>query len=127
MAGDPKAYEECELSTDGRVYCHEKAQEIWRLRAENARLTADLSKLRDDLETLIQQRDEAQRRRGEIEAECEALRADVVWAVRGYIRPIDDGQRLAIGIDPQTLFTRMVEWDGTDADILRAVREARVG
>ena len=57
----------------------------------------------------------------------EALRADVVWAVRGYIRPIDDGQRLAIGIDPQTLFTRMVEWDGTDADILRAVREAREG
>lgn len=60
-----------------------------------------------------------------LRAENEALRADVVWAVRGYIRPIDDGQRLAIGIDPQTLFTRMVEWDGTDADILRAVREAR--
>ena len=60
-----------------------------------------------------------------VRSEIEALRADVVWAVRGYIRPIDDGQRLAIGIDPQTLFTRMVEWDGTDADILRAVREAR--
>ena len=96
------------------------------LRAENARLTADLSKLRDDLETLIQQRDEAQRRRGEIEAECEALRADVVWLLAHKM--IGYGDRISYAKEPRSWSLRKeLDHDGTPDGILRAVREAREG
>ena len=47
-------------------------------------------------------------------AECEALRADVVWAV----------EKLAWSENPPHKF---IDCDATPADILRAVKEARNG
>lgn len=86
-------------------------------RAENERLTAELARSKDDCETMIHQRDEAQNLRGKAEAECEELRADVVWVVKEYT---------AVGNHPKWLPTSN-GWVQCKDGVWRAVREARNG
>ncbi len=150
---------------------------------ENARLTAELARSKDDCETLIHQRDDAQKKRGVAEAESvlrlkqfaeyadgvnddiatlrteraeierlkqtveykdkglfdlaveltargariAELEADVVWISEKHV----DFMHRSFGWNrgnPNGSFCRVfAKHDGTPADILRAVREARNG
>lgn len=59
-----------------------------------------------------------------LRAECEALRADVVWLLAHKM--IGYGDRISYAKEPRSWSLRKeLDHDGTDADILRAVREAR--
>lgn len=113
---------------------------------ENARLTAecaDLSHARDSLHTLLRQTLSSRgyfsgtpndtpsdivtrvaSALGKLEAECEGLRADVVAVARGdvnYFRTVGAVARR------RQIIGDWIDCDGTPADILRAVREARNG
>jgi len=60
------------------------------------------------------------------EAECEALRADVVWLLAHKM--IGYGDRISYAKEPRSWSLRKeLDHDGTPDGILRAVREAREG
>lgn len=60
----------------------------------------------------------------ELEAECEALRADVVWLLAHKM--IGYGDRISYAKEPRSWSLRKeLDHDGTPDGILRAVREAR--
>ena len=62
----------------------------------------------------------------ELEAECEALRADVVWLLAHKM--IGYGDRISYAKEPRSWSLRKeLDHDGTPDGILRAVREAREG
>lgn len=97
-----------------------KDTELTRLRAENERLTAELQ---ENARLGIAAVFGLEQKVATLTAECEELRADVVWAVYREARSVEG---------PPANFLRLasgekLKWDGTPADIQRAVREARNG
>lgn len=102
-------------------------------RVELARLRAEVEKLRAMVDTMTQTNDEMFRLYEERGAEVEKLRADVAWAVRhGASASYDGDSHPAVWYEvDSSRMTRWgipvtsVEYDGTDASMLSAVRRAR--
>ena len=107
-----------------------RAIEIDRLRAENERLKRDVEHY---AQAILWEGDMivTQTRYEQVQARIAELEADVVWAVENGAREVRNEHRgkpgcrvIALAFDESN---STVDCDGTSADILRAVREARNG
>ena len=129
-------------------YCHacfELVFELANLRAENERLSAsesnwhhvadlraiEIDRLRAEIERFKTRAMERAIEANERDARIAELEADVVWAVENGAREVRNEHRgkpgcrvIALAFDESN---STVDCDGTSADILRAVREARNG